>query len=63
MLGHPPGPPDDRVIQTLKEAYFRQLPKEKFPHTPEITKELNDLETAIKDLRERNRRKLITTNV
>ncbi len=39
----------DLIIQSLKERYFRQAALENYPNTPEITKEVDNLEGAIKE--------------
>lgn len=39
----------DTVLRALKSEYFRKLKKENWPHTPELTKEINDLDSAIRN--------------
>ena len=39
----------DTVLKALKSEYFRKLKKENWPYTPELTKEINDLDTAIRN--------------
>jgi hypothetical protein len=39
----------DTVLKALKSEYFRKLKKENWPNTPELTKEINDLDTAIRN--------------
>jgi hypothetical protein len=39
----------DTVLKALKSDYFRKLKKENWPNTPELTKEINDLDTAIRN--------------
>jgi len=38
------------VVQSLKNRYFDIVSKEKYPNTPEITKEADCIEEAIKAL-------------
>jgi hypothetical protein len=38
------------IVESLKKTYFEKLKQENSPNTPEITKELNELEDAIKEL-------------
>ena len=42
--------PDDLVIKTLKEKYFALAAKEQIGLTKEITKEVDNLQEAIKKL-------------
>jgi|DEB19_MinimDraft_3_1074340.scaffolds.fasta_scaffold487607_1 hypothetical protein len=42
--------PDDLVIKTLKEKYFALARKEQIGLTKEITKEVDNLQEAIKKL-------------
>ena len=42
--------PDDLVIKTLKEKYFALATKEQIGLTKEITKEVDNLQEAIKKL-------------
>lgn len=42
--------PDDLVIKTLKEKYFALAAKEQIGMTKEITKEVDNLQEAIKKL-------------
>lgn len=42
--------PDDLIIQTLKDKYFTLAKQENYPHTEKITKELDNLQAAIKQL-------------
>jgi hypothetical protein len=37
------------VLKALKNEYFRKLKKENWPNTPELTKEINDLDSAIRN--------------
>ena len=37
----------DMIVGALKAKWFTIAPKENYPHTPEITKELDNLEEAI----------------
>jgi hypothetical protein len=39
----------DTILKALKSEYFRKLKKENWPNTPELTKEINDLDTAIRN--------------
>jgi hypothetical protein len=39
----------DTVLKALKSEYFRKLKKENWPNTPELTKEINDLDAAIRN--------------
>jgi hypothetical protein len=39
----------DTVLKALKSEYFRKLKKENWPNTPELTKEINDLDSAIRN--------------
>jgi hypothetical protein len=39
----------DTVLKALKSEYLRKLKKENWPNTPELTKEINDLDTAIRN--------------
>lgn len=39
----------DTVLKALKNEYFRKLKKENWPNTPELTKEINDLDSAIRN--------------
>jgi hypothetical protein len=39
----------DTVLKALKSEYFRKLKKENWPHTPNLSKEINDLDTAIRN--------------
>jgi hypothetical protein len=39
----------DTVLKALESEYFRKLKKENWPNTPELTKEINDLDTAIRN--------------
>jgi hypothetical protein len=39
----------DTVLKALKNEYFRKLKKENWPNTPDLTKEINDLDSAIKN--------------
>jgi hypothetical protein len=39
----------DTVLKALKSEYFRKLKKENWPNTPELTTEINDLDTAIRN--------------
>lgn len=41
---------DDLVIKALKARYFALVPTEDFPRSPAITTELDNLETAIREL-------------
>jgi len=43
------------ILTALKEAYFRQLKREKLGSTPRLTQELNLLELAITDIKEQIR--------
>lgn len=43
-------PQDDLVIGALKAQYFALCPTENYPRTPEITKKLDNLEAAIREL-------------
>lgn len=43
-------PKDDVVVRTLKKRYFALCPTERYPDTPEITKELDHLEHAIREM-------------
>lgn len=47
-----PQPPrqDDVVLATLKRRYFLLLPAENIGHTPELTREIDNLEQAIREL-------------
>lgn len=40
---------NDIILQTLKKRYFDLASRENYPHTPPITKELDELEAAIRD--------------
>ena len=40
----------DIIVETLKKKYFETSSKENYPHTPKITKELDNLEQAIREL-------------
>lgn len=40
------------VIATLKKRWFDLALKEKFPHTPVVTKELDNIEQGINRLKE-----------
>lgn len=42
---------NDAVISALKSKYFDLLKKEKIPNTPELTKEIDNIENAIKALK------------
>ena len=44
----------DTVLKALKSEYFRKLKKENWPNTPDLSKEINALDAAI-----RNRKKEI----
>jgi hypothetical protein len=39
----------DTVLKALKNEYFRKLKKENWPNTPDLTKEINDLDSAIRN--------------
>lgn len=39
----------DMIIGALKAKWLTIAPKENYPHTPEITKELDNLEEAIRE--------------
>lgn len=41
---------DDFVIAALKQRYFAVLRREDYPRTPQVTKEADHLEHAIKEL-------------
>jgi len=41
---------NDFIVTTLKRRYFALAPVENFPHSPEITAELDRLERAIREL-------------
>jgi hypothetical protein len=43
-------PESDIVIHALKQRYFALLPKENYPLTPEISRECDLLEEAIRNL-------------
>lgn len=43
---------DDIVIQSLKRRYFDIVGKENYPKTPQITKEADNIETAILQLQQ-----------
>ena len=43
--------PDDIVIHALKQRWFALALTENYPHTPKISRELDHLETAIRDLK------------
>lgn len=38
----------DTVLRALKNDYFRKLRKENWPKTPELSKEIDDLDRAIR---------------
>jgi protein-arginine kinase activator protein McsA len=40
------------VIEALKKEYFKKIRREKYPDTPEITEQLDQLEQAIKHWKE-----------
>jgi protein-arginine kinase activator protein McsA len=40
------------VIETLKKEYFKKIRREDYPNTPDITKQLDQLEQAIKHWQE-----------
>lgn len=42
--------PKDIVVDTLKKEWFDLALKENYPHTPEITQKLDNLQQAIKEL-------------
>lgn len=44
----------DIVVETLKKRYFEMASKENYPNTPTLTKELDNLEEAIKNLNGKN---------
>lgn len=50
-----PSPGKDIVIDTLKKKYFELSLKENYPNTLDITKELDNLEKAIKELEDKNK--------
>lgn len=41
-------PTTDIVLETLRKRYFATAAQENYPHTPAITKELDELEAAIR---------------
>jgi len=43
---------DDIVIQSLKRRYFDIVGKEDYPKTPQITKEADNIEAAIRQLQQ-----------
>jgi len=45
---------EDYVISTLKKKFFSLIVQEKYPKTPEITKELDYLVEAIRELEAEN---------
>ncbi|MDO8610995.1 MAG: hypothetical protein Q7R95_10730 [bacterium] len=49
-----PSPENDIIISTLKKKYFDLAAKENIGLTPEITKEIDNLEEAIKELIKKN---------
>jgi hypothetical protein len=38
----------DTILRALKNDYFRKLQKENWPKTPELSKEIDELDRAIK---------------
>ena len=38
----------DTILRALKNDYFRKLRKENWPKTPELSKEIDDLDYAIR---------------
>lgn len=38
----------DTILRALKNDYFRKLRKENWPKTPELSKEIDDLDRAIR---------------
>jgi hypothetical protein len=44
---------EDLVVKTLQEKYFKLAASEDYPNTPAITKELDELQNAIKKLNNR----------
>lgn len=46
-------PIDEAVISSLKKRYFDILRKENYPKTPEITKEADNIEKAIRDMQKK----------
>lgn len=38
----------DTILKALKNDYFRKLRKENWPKTPELSKEIDDLDRAIR---------------
>jgi hypothetical protein len=44
---------EDAIITALKKRYFELAGKENYPHTPEITKECDHLEEAIKQMQKK----------
>jgi len=45
---------EDYVISTLKKKFFSLIVQEKYPKTPEITRELDYLVEAIRELEAEN---------
>lgn len=39
----------DTIMRALKNDYFRKLRKENWPKTPELSKEIDDLDRAIRN--------------
>ena len=45
---------EDIVLCSLKERYFRLLGKENYPHTKDLTKEIDAIEKKIREIVEEN---------
>lgn len=45
---------DDFVIATMKKRYFDLVAKENYPKTPDITKEADNIEKAIRELQSKS---------
>ena len=43
------------VLQSLKEKWFREVCKENYPHTPEITETLDKLAKTIREVAAREK--------
>ena len=42
------------IIASLKKRYFAVLSAENYPHTPDLTKEADDIEKAIAELKKQS---------